>query len=483
MKNNFEYEGSLISMQLKAKIGIIFLTSGWFRDVGLQDPSSDITRDVERIADEIVGKLPDFINPVYSGILFSEADAERAAQEIKSAEVHGLIIAPLMWCEDQILRAALRRLPRLPILLCVFFPFRKLSKSVDFQEMIKGSGSVGALQMSGFLKRERYRYQTISGYYKDPDLYQEIQDHCRSFAIAEELRNTRCGVLPFRCEQMSTTYVDEFAIRKRYGVELRYLEITPFREIAQDVSREEIETFKRLLQKNNFQIEVDEKNLDEGIKYSIAMEKVIDREGLHIFSMNDVIDEMHTKMGIRPCLSNPRIDAGGAVVSMEADIAAGIAMRILRLFTESAPFYTELFTVDLSSNVFLMGHAGYHSTSLHDPEYPVRIVADVEYENSDDFTGACTYFKYRPGPVTVVNAVYNGEKLQWVVFEGESLTGPPKLNGNCHLHCKVKVPVEEFFKRSIDIGVSQHFIVVPGHLSKNLALLCDWLDIEYFVIE
>jgi L-arabinose isomerase len=433
MKNNFEYEGSLISMQLKAKIGIIFLTSGWFRDVGLQDPSSDITRDVERIADEIVGKLPDFINPVYSGILFSEADAERAAQEIKSAEVHGLIIAPLMWCEDQILRAALRRLPRLPILLCVFFPFRKLSKSVDFQEMIKGSGSVGALQMSGFLKRERYRYQTISGYYKDPDLYQEIQDHCRSFAIAEELRNTRCGVLPFRCEQMSTTYVDEFAIRKRYGVELRYLEIN--------------------------------------------------REGLHIFSMNDVIDEMHTKMGIRPCLSNPRIDAGGAVVSMEADIAAGIAMRILRLFTESAPFYTELFTVDLSSNVFLMGHAGYHSTSLHDPEYPVRIVADVEYENSDDFTGACTYFKYRPGPVTVVNAVYNSEKLQWVVFEGESLTGPPKLNGNCHLHCKVKVPVEEFFKRSIDIGVSQHFIVVPGHLSKNLALLCDWLDIEYFVIE
>jgi len=289
--------------------------------------------------------------------------------------------------------------------------------------------------------------------------------------------------LPFRCEQMSTTYVDEFTIRKQYGIELRYLEIAHFREIAQNVRKEEIKAFKELLKKNSFQIEVDERNLDEGIKYSIAMEKVIAREGLHILSMNDVIDEMHTKMGLRPCLSNPRIDASGAVVSMEADIAAGIAMRILRLFTEFAPFYTELFTVDLSANAFLMGHAGYHNPSLHDPQYGVRIVPDVEYENSDDFTGACTYFKYKPGPVTIVNAVYNGEKLQWMVFEGESLAGPPKLNGNCHLFCEVKVPVGDFFKRSIDIGVSQHFIVVPGHLSKNLALLCEWLDIEYFVIE
>ena len=43
-----------------------------------------------------------------------------------------------------------------------------------------------------------------------------------------------------------------------------------------------------------------------------------------MLAINDVIPEMHSSFGLRPCLCNPRLSER-TVVSMEADVAAGLA--------------------------------------------------------------------------------------------------------------------------------------------------------------
>ncbi|UCB45829.1 MAG: hypothetical protein JSV25_16780 [Spirochaetota bacterium] len=470
-------------MQGKPKIGIIFITSGWFRDVGLQSPSSSLTNEVDNIAKEIVKRLSKFLVPVYRGVLYSEDEARHAAEEIKNENVDGIIIAPLMWCEDQILRAALKQLPRLPSLLCLFLPSKYLPDFVEYQQMLKGSGLVAILQLSGFLKREGYLYKTVTGYYEDTDIYDEIREHCLAFKILSSMKNVKCGVLPFRCNQMSTTYIDEFTVRKLYGIELHYLELQRFQKEAQKVSKDDIDKFKKILKSEGHVVEVDQRNLTEGIRYAIAMEKILTDEGISILAMNDIIEEMHDCFGLRPCLTSPGLSSAGIVVTMEADIAAGIAMYVLSKFTAKSPFYAELYTADLENNAFLMGHPGYHDNIHHDEDYPVKIVPDVEYKNSDPFTGACSFFKYMPGPVTVVNSVYNGERLRWTVFEGHSLPGPPKLEGSSHIFCKIEKPIKEFCTSVVQVGVSQHWIVVPGHIMKNLENLCTWLNIEYIAVE
>ena len=74
---------------------------------------------------------------------------------------------------------------------------------------------------------------------------------------------------------MSTTFVDDFNIRKLYGVELKYLELQRFKNEANKVSQSEIDEFISLLKNKNYEIEVDEKNLNEGARYSLAMERII----------------------------------------------------------------------------------------------------------------------------------------------------------------------------------------------------------------
>jgi L-arabinose isomerase len=475
--------GSLdASPPLRPRVGILFVTSGWFREVGLQDPSGDTTARVEELARRTVDRLSELMDPVYPGVLFSVEEARRAGRHLRSEGVEGLLLAPLMWCEDQIVRAALGELPPLPLLLWTYSPESELPEFIPFQRMIQGSGAVCTLQLSGMLRREGYAYRSVVGPGDDEEVYREIAAHFRAVGLAAELRSLRVGVLPFPCDQMSTTYVDEFALRRLYGVQLRYLELERVRRCAAAVSDQQIAAFREGIEAAGQRVRVEEGELAEAIRYALALETVMTEEGLTVLAMNDVIEEMHSCFGLRPCLTNPRLSNAGAVISMEADVAAGICMHLLRRAFGQSPMYTETFSADYRENALLLGHAGYHDTANADPEHGVEIVPDVEYENSDRFRGAVSFFKHRPGPVTVVNSVWDGEALKWVAFEGTSLAGPPKMDGNTHLYCRLDIPVRQFYRRSVESGVSQHWIVVSGSHLEALGGFCEALGIRFLAL-
>ncbi len=150
-----------------------------------------------------------------------------------------------------------------------------------------------------------------------------------------------------------------------------------------------------------------------------------------------------------------------------------------RQFSGLVPMYTEPFSIDYEQNALLLGHAGYHDSINRDPALPVKIVPDAEYENSDRFSGAVTYFKYKPGPVTLINSVWDGERIKWMVAEGDSLAGPFKMEGNSHLFCRLKADVGQFLQTAVENGVSQHWVVISGQLLPDIERLCTNLNIRF----
>jgi len=475
--------GESVLNGLRPRLGVLLVTSGWFREVGLQEAGSDTTEEVARAGAAVIRRIEEFADPVYDGVLFSPADAEKAARRILSAGVDGVLLAPLMWCEDAIPRAALSVLKGLPLVLWTYSPGPTLPDFVPFQVMLRGSGAVCTMQVSGMLKREGTVFWPVAGHAHDEAVYNRIGALVRAMAVPRTLGNARIGLLPFPCEHMSSTWVDEFGLRARYGVELKHLELERVRRDAAECTMEEVRQFHGAILHSGASIEVDEKNLHEGIRYAIAIERVMREERLSGLAMNDVIAEMHASFGLRPCLCNPALSSAGAVVSMEADVGAVTAMLALRLFTGESPFYAEPFSADYKSNAILMGHAGYHDTANADPDARVRIISDVEYKSSDPFTGAATFFKYRPGPVTAINSVWDGESLRWCCVEGESVPGPAKLEGNCHLFFRLPVSVGDFTCRAVELGVSQHWLFIPGHRAADLALLCSVLGVRFVRVD
>lgn len=465
----------------RPKIGVLLVSSGWFRDVGLQDGESGITAEIGSAGAEIIRRVSQFASPICDGVVFSVDQARNAGSRIASERAEGLLIVPMVWCEDQVLRSALKELPDLPTILWVFTPYECLPDFVSFEHALTGSAPVAALQFSGMLKREGRRYRTVFGTHLDDAVYTALQDETQAMYIRRAIADVRIGVMPFRCDQMSTTYVDEFALRSMYGIELVYIELEEFKRTAQSVERARVDGF--ISSMGPMEVDVGHEDLLAGVRLALAMEEIVHREGLQVLAMNDVSEEMHASLGMRPCLWNPALSAAGCVVSMEAEVAAGIAMYILLLLTGSSPFYAEPLTIDIARNEILLGHAGYHDAGDRDPDVPMRIVADPEYANSDPRSGAVTLFKYRPGPVTLVNCVYTGDRLRMLSCSGESMPGPYRSEGNSHLICRLDMSLDQFFTAAVGLGSSQHWIVSRRVRGRQLDAVCRHLGLDYMNLD
>ena len=101
----------------RARLGILLVTSGWFRDVGLQAAGSGLSREIDLAGADVVKKTEEFADPVCDGVVFSQDSARTAARRMIAAEVDGLLLVPLTWCEDAIPRAALEILGDIPLVL------------------------------------------------------------------------------------------------------------------------------------------------------------------------------------------------------------------------------------------------------------------------------------------------------------------------------------------------------------------------------
>jgi L-arabinose isomerase len=283
-------------------------------------------------------------------------------------------------------------------------------------------------------------------------------------------------MLPWRCEAMSVTWVDEVGLRTQTGVELVPLDVGRLADLASSATPRDVAAFRQDLDSRDIVVRTDQASLEQGVRAALAIAALAREEDLRGLAMNDLAPEMHRAIGLRPCLPHFGLAESGFVVAMEADVAVTVTMRALALFTGLAPMYTEIFTLDPAASCMLMGHAGWHGIANRDPAVPLEIVPDVEYQAVDRFKGAAIYFPFRPGPVTAVNAIWREGTLRWSVVEGESLGGR-HLEGNCHLLCRLDEPVADFIRRVTRRGVSQHWAVIPGHLAADVELLAGHLGI------
>ena len=303
-------------------------------------------------------------------------------------------------------------------------------------------------------------------------------------AVRRILQSARIGVLPFPCDQMSTTWVDEFGLRARYGVQLRHLELERVRRFAAESTSEEVSSFREAIARSGARVEVDERNLQEGIRYAHC-NGAPDTGGAALRACDERRDPGNAR-SLRPatlpvqsqavfvrcrCVDGSgcrclNCDARAATVHWRVSVLHGTIFRRLRAeYDFNGPCRIRTIPVNADLNV------------------PVGIISDVEYENSDLFTGAVNFFKYKPGPVTAVNSVWDGEGLRWCCCEGESLPGPVKLEGNCHMLFRPAMPVKEFSRRVVEIGVSRHWLFIPGLHAVDLSTLCSILRVGFMRVD
>jgi L-arabinose isomerase len=477
--NKKQYE----SIMQKPKIGLLLMTAEWFSKIGahegpFQDLNDLLNADANSI-EEILSKDLEVINP---GVLATKKQIQSAIELFKIEQIDLLVLCQITWGEDRLIIEALQMMPNKPVLLWCYSPFKRLPEQLSMLDLFRGSGPVGSVQASGPLKRFGRKFGFAFGSYTDKNAIRKIVAFSRAAKVANDLKDVVIGVLPYRCDQMSGTYIDEFRLKREMGPELKYVSSHDYLESCKNVKVIEVEKFVDYL-KNNFKIakNTTNKGLMKSARASIGLAKLVKKYDFDALAIEDVGDELHRVVGLRPCLDYYDLFER-SVVSMEADIGGAVALLILKMLTGKTPMYTEIFTFDESDNCILMGHAGIHNaSSLVKNKEDIFIEPDGEYVESEP-DSAWMRFRVREGQVTILSVFCDVERFKLVISKGEILGGKEKLLGSPHAYVKIDKPLGEFFENIIRSGMTQHFAIIHDEIVDELMSLADILNLDRLVL-
>jgi len=465
---------------VKPKIGLLFLTAQWFIDIGASQGSfSTLPQRLHENAAAVERVLESEVELVASGVLAARAEVTEAMTRFHREGVESIVLCPLTWCEDALMLEAVENLRGLPLLLWCYLPERVLPAQMSMTDLFHGSGPVAALQISGLLKRMGTTFSTAFGSHQTPAAIHRVTAFARAARTAWTLKHARIGVLPHRCRIMPGTWVDDDRLRNEIGPVIQYISLEEYQSFCDAISEERIAAFVAELRATYPAApNLTEEGLHRGARVSLGLAEVAERFQLDAIAIEDVCEEMHCALGLRPCLFVPELFER-AVVSMEAEVGGAVALLMLRGLTGLPVLYTEIFAADEMENTVLAGHAGMMDIRLAGTE--VVLEPDGEYAESEP-DSAWMRFQAKPGRVTLLCVFQDVERIKLIVATGEALDGPQKLLGSPSAHIRLDTPLPDFFTRCMQAGMTQHLALVHAEVAEELAMLAEMLDVEYIEV-
>ncbi len=322
---------------IRPRLGLILLRAEWFNSVVALP---ELTQAMDADAAQIRLALQEQSDLVDVWIVSSAHSLVAAEAAIRSADIDLFIIAFQVWAEDFYLLPLVRAIGSRPALLWAYQPWRRLPEYLPFLQVLRGSGPVGSLEGMGTLKNLEFPYLFTYGSPEDPRVQAEILQAGRAAWLQRALRSARIGLLPYRNEQMQSTFVDEFRLLRDLGLSVQHLSIGDLVRTSESLLDIEVEDFTNALLRDFPLRGVTRETLAQAARASLALAYLAAENGLDVLSYNDIAPESHQVFGMRPCLYPPLYDQAGVLVTLEGDLGAASAALIMNRLTGSPIFFS-----------------------------------------------------------------------------------------------------------------------------------------------
>ncbi len=466
----------------KPKIGLLLLSAEWLTQIGAdkgfyRNLPGQLSKNGKAIA-RLLSRRLQIINP---GIVNTREKSAGAAATFRKEKIDLLLICYLTWGEDYLFLEVIKKLPEIPVLLWCYVPSSRLPKKIDMAELFPLSGPVAAVQASGPLKKLNRPFGFVFGSAENKDAVNYIFGYSRAARVAAGLKKTRIGLLPSFCNQMSGTHINKARLKCEVGPELVTISVGEYVGSVKKVSDKRVNDFVGGLKESYRVDNVSGAALLKAGRVSLGLADVIDKYRLDGLALQDLDEELHRTLGLRPCLAVPALFEK-AVVSMEGDVGAAVAMFVLKRLTDKPVMYAEIFTFDEKKNAVLAGHAGMMDTRLAENQKEVRIVPDYEYFESEKETAAML-FRAKSGKITLLSIFDDNKKFKMVISTGEAVGGKKIFEGSPHIYIKLKTPLPEFFTTAVRTGMTQHWAIVHENVVDKLKFLSEILKMDFLIIE
>ena len=467
----------------KPKIGVLLIEAERFRGLGEGTARGTyaVRKDAEAAA--YIEKIKEFADVVYPGPVWERDGAESAARLFYNEGVDCVAAGFLSWAEDFAWIRFLRELPPMPLFfMSVVRDSLSITDTNDedqFIDFLSAGALVGFQEASGSFRRfDRPMSEMCIG------TLDTVTARLKTFASAARVRSTlrasRISLLSCYNEAMWATYLDPYNIFMKIGPEIHFLSVA---ELVNEINRTPDETVRKITDELTSSHEVypnvDMEKLDASVRASYAMERIALAAGTDLLVLNDIDTVLFREVGLRPGFA-PTSEDLPLVTVPEGDIGGGLATYILHALTGRRSNFIEPFYIDHVRGPFAAGHAG--PNDYRDPDGKMIIARDERFAKSGwKHAGApFAWYVFPEGEKTMLHMSEKDGKMKMVCAVVDCLPTPHYLASYSHADFAPRgMSPEELFSRIAANGVTQHYGIVPGDVTAELADLAGIMGFDF----
>ncbi|MBR1574389.1 MAG: hypothetical protein IJ652_06030 [Bacteroidales bacterium] len=471
----------------KAKAGLLLIASPRFKNLSGPKRGTYGQRK-DKAVQEIMATM-DFLDLVWPGITYEREDAERAIDLFFREKVDFVIVEFLSWSEDFAWIRFLRDMPDIPVIFTNVakdkMSFETTLDEDDFVDYLCAGTLVGSLEASGSVSRvPRKDVKVVMG--TRAEITEKLRVYARAARVRSILRHSTVGLMANMNEAMWSTYIDNYDLFTKIGPEIHYLPYSDYGALIAGLPAEEVRAWCDELQgKYAMMDDVAYDKFQGCVEASLALKVMAEKNDIDLMVYNDIDQATFRTAGCRAGFYHPWFNKNLSVLVPEADIGAGLMTYMLKLMTGGYVNFLEPFHIEDAYGTFAGGHAG--PNDHNDPAWQqnVIIARDVRFaKTSWKYAGApFAWYRISPGLKTMAQLVECDGRYKMVCTLVESLPGKHLLATYTHSIFRPQVPVKRLFEEILKIGTTQHFAIVDGDWTAELADLAEIMHFEFHHIQ
>ncbi|NLE52122.1 MAG: arabinose isomerase [Chloroflexi bacterium] len=438
-----------------------------------------ITERQSNYARAVAEQLSDVAEVIFPKAVRNRADAEEVVAQFERDGLDGIMMVMLTYGPAMNVTRALVN-TRLPLMLANIQPERTITPAWDMGDMTYNQGVHGAQDQANALVRAGVPLPIITDDWRSESFKRQFEDWARAAATVTGLRKLKVAIFGYAMNGMGDIRVDETAMLRRLGPEIRFLATGDLYRAMQAASDDDV---AQVIEQENAWFEIDPKlsqaQREESARYQVALKKILDEGGYGAYSTHfDAIAE-DGRFSFLPVAAASNLMAEGYGFGAEGDACSAILVAAGHLLAGDAHF-TEMYAMDFDRDTALLSHMGEGNWKVARDDEPIKLI-DRPLGIGGLDNPPTVLFRVKPGPATLTSLVpLGGEHFRLVLSEGEIIPDSPVMPSleMPYGEYRPSTGVRQALNGWLRAGGTHHKCLSRGHIANRWRLFAELAGIE-----
>ncbi|MBR0277665.1 MAG: hypothetical protein IJQ50_04310, partial [Clostridia bacterium] len=351
----------------------------------------------------------------------------------------------------------------LPVIVVDTTDTEDFSDSSSPSNILYCHGIHGVMDMCNMLNKNNKPYAIAAGYYETSDVIERAVGFLKAAVSAKAVLNSKTGSIGGYFDGMGDFQISDEKLKEKFGIDVIYPKKNEFEELAETVTKEEIEQEKQKNSKEfDFIEDIDDKIYTNSVKADLTLKKWIEKNELNAVTVN-----------FRNICGLPTMPFVGACRAMQSGVGyagegdkftASFVGGLLQGYKNTS--FVEIFCPDWKNNSVMISHMG---------EMNYNVVQDKPEAYEKNFVfGDCD------NPIVATAAYKEGNAVFINIFENcegiNALIAPVRVLGEKTDNFKKNIrgwldfgmPIGKMLAKISIAGATHHSILVydttPGEM-------------------